>query len=225
MKNQSKNPLVAIILGPPGSGKGTQSNLLVEKLGLDYVGSGNLLRKKKKEKDFTGKKIGQVIDAGNLVPTPVVFKLWLDQFEKLKSKKKLKGIVFDGSPRKILEAYLIDESLQWYEWDKNVKIFFIKISAKESFNRLTKRRQCKKCGRIIPWIGDFKKLKVCDQCGGELFVRADDSIESIKKRIEGYKKETTKAVNYYKKQGKLIEINGEQGIKEVFQEIIEKIKS
>ncbi|HPZ74736.1 MAG TPA: nucleoside monophosphate kinase [Candidatus Pacearchaeota archaeon] len=224
MKNS--NPLVIMMLGLPGSGKGTQANLFVERFKLDYIGSGDLLRERKKEKDFTGKKIRQTIDVGGLVPTPVIFKLWLDQFEKLKStKKNLKGLVIDGSPRKILEAYLIDESLNWYEWDKNVKIFLIKISIKESFNRLTKRRQCKKCGRIIPWAGDFKKLKTCDQCGGELFTRPDDNIESIKKRIEKYKKETMKVIKYYKKQGKLIEINGEQSVEEVFQEIAEKIKS
>ncbi|MGE4555107.1 MAG: nucleoside monophosphate kinase, partial [Candidatus Paceibacterota bacterium] len=123
-----KKPLVVIFLGKPGSGKGTQAKLLEERLGLNYVGSGELLRERKKRKDFTGEKIAKTIDKGGLVPTPVIFKLWLDEFDKLKTKNNLKGVVIDGSPRKILEAYLIDEALDWYEWNKNLKVFLIKIS-------------------------------------------------------------------------------------------------
>lgn len=219
-----KKPLVVIFLGRPGSGKGTQARILGEKLGLDYIGSGDLLRGRKKKKDFTGQKIAKMIDKGGLVPTTVIVKLWLDRFEELKKKEKLNGIVIDGSPRKLLEAYLIDEALRWYEWDQNVKIFLIKISARESLSRLTKRRQCQKCGKIIPWQEEFKKLKNCDECGGKLITRSDDKTESIKKRLEEYKKETTKVINYYKKQRRLIEINGEQPIDKVFEEMMKYIK-
>ncbi|MBI2038417.1 MAG: hypothetical protein HYT19_00645 [Candidatus Nealsonbacteria bacterium] len=97
------------------------------------------------------------------------------------------------------------------------------ISRKESFNRLTKRRQCKKCGQLIPWVGDFKKLKKCDKCGGELVVRADDSLISIKKRLEEYKNKTVPVINYYKKQGRIIEINGEQSIGNVFKDILKTL--
>ncbi|HOK35324.1 MAG TPA: nucleoside monophosphate kinase [Candidatus Pacearchaeota archaeon] len=219
-----KKPLVIIFLGRPGSGKGTQARLLREKLGLDYIGSGDLLRERKKKKDFTGQKIAKTIDSGGLVPTPVIFKLWLDKFENLKMKKKLNGFIIDGSPRKILEAYLIDEALEWYEWNKNLKIFLIKISAKESLDRLTKRRQCEKCGRIIPFEGEFKKLKACDKCGGKLINRPDDNLQSIKKRLDEYKKETMKVIRYYKKEKRLIEIKGEQSINKVFEEMMKYIK-
>lgn len=223
MKKSFKTPLAIIILGPPGSGKGTQTGLLQEHLGLEYIGGGQLLRERKKQKDFTGKKIADTIDKGRLVSTPIVFKLWIDRFEELKSKKKLKGFIIDGSPRKILEAQLIDEALEWYEWSKNVKIILLKISSKEVFNRLTKRKECKNCKKIFSWTDELKKKKVCDQCGGELITRADDNKRSIRKRLEEYKKETTKVIRYYKKQKRLIEINGEQSVEKVFQEIMEKI--
>lgn len=223
MKKSFKTPLAIIILGPPGSGKGTQTGLLQEHLGLEYIGGGQLLRERKKQKDFTGKKIADTIDKGKLVSTPIVFKLWIDRFEELKSKKELKGFIIDGSPRKILEAQLIDEALEWYEWNKNIKIILLKISSKEVFNRLTRRKECKNCKKIFSWTDELKKKKVCDQCGGELITRADDNKRSIRKRLEEYKKETTKVIRYYKKQKRLIEINGEQSVEKVFQEIMEKI--
>ena len=147
-----------------------------------------------------------------------------DELEKLKKQSRVKGMVLDGWTRIIFEAVLTDEALNWYEWGKDMKVILIKISSKASYNRLTKRRQCKKCGRLIPWIGEFKKIKNCDKCGGDLITRVDDNIKSIKKRLEEYKDQTTKAINYYKKQGRIIEINGEQSIEDVFKEILGKIK-
>jgi adenylate kinase len=89
---------------------------------------------------------------------------------------------------------------------------------------LTKRRICKNCKRLIPWVGEFKKLKNCDKCGGLLITRTDDKPVAIKKRLEEFKKEVTPVLNYYKKQGRLIKINGEQSIENVFKEILKKLK-
>ncbi len=215
---------VIILLGPPGSGKGTQAKLLCKKFKLKYIGSGKTLRARQKVSDFTGEKLIKVLNKGGLAPSFVVIKLLGDQLEKLKKQPKINGFVLDGCTRIIHEAILVDEALNWYEWDKKVKVFLINIRRRESFNRLTKRRQCKKCGRLIPWVGEFKKLKKCYQCGGELVTRADDTIPSIEKRLEEYKKETLKSINYYKKQRRLIKINGEQPIEDVFKEILKNIK-
>jgi len=219
----SKKPLAIIILGPAGSGKGTQSKLLAKKFGLKYIGSGDVLRARQKVGDFTGEKLTKVMNRGELVPSFVVVKILGDDLEKLKKQSKINGFVLDGWTRIIFEAILTDEALNWYEWDKNVKVFLINISRKESFNRLTKRRQCKKCGRIIPWLGEFKKLKKCDKCGGELITRRDDRLESIKKRLEEFKNKTIPVINYYKKQGRLIKINGEQSIEKVFKDILKAL--
>jgi len=225
MKHSKKKPTVIIILGPAGSGKGTQAKLLQKKFDLEYIGSGRMIRQRQKAKDFTGRKLLEVSwRKGELVPAFLISKLWADRFEKLKQKLEFKGFVLDGSPRKLIEAELVDEALSWYEWQKNVKVFLINISRKESFNRLTKRRQCKKCGRIIPWLWEFKKLKKCDKCGGELVIRTDDRPESIKKRLEEFKNKTIPAINYYKKQGRLIKINGEQSIENVFKDILKTIR-
>jgi len=218
-----KEPKIIIIIGPPGSGKGTQAKLLGKKFKLECFGSGDALRQRQKVGDFTAKNLTKVMGSGALVPSFIISKLWMDELERLKQKKRLNGFILDGSPRKIAEARLLDEAMDWYEWRKNMKVVFLKISRKESFNRLIKRMQCKSCGRIIPWVGEFRKLKKCDRCGGKLVIRPDDNLEAIKKRLEEFKTEVILVINYYKKQGKLIEINGEQSIKNVFDDILKSL--
>ncbi len=224
MKNFKSKKLVIILLGPPGSGKGTQAGLLQKKFSLEYIGSGNLLRVRKKKRDFTGVKIGQFIDAGKRVPTPVIFKMWMDKMELFKKDPKLRGFIIDGSPRSLFEAEMLELALEWYEWDKNKKVIFTKISPKESISRLTKRRTCKNCGRIIPYINKFKRLKKCDKCGGELIIRADDTINGVKERLAWFKTDVQPSINYYKKRGELVEINGEQSIEDVFKDILKALK-
>ena len=224
MKVSNKHPLIIILLGKSGSGKGTQAKLLQKKFNLDYIGSGDLLRNRGKKKDFSGKKLKEVLKKGKLVPTPLIFKLWLDKIEELKSKKTLKGFVMDGNPRKILEAYLINESLEWYEWDKNLRIILIDISNKEAVRRLTKRRICKKCKEIIPFTGRFKEIKKCLKCGGKLVQRTDDTLNSVKNRLNWFKKEVQPMINYYRKTGRLVKINGEQSIENVFKDTLKAIK-
>jgi adenylate kinase len=219
-----KKPLIIILLGKSGCGKGTQAELLREKLKLDYIGSGDLLRKRSKKKDFTGTKMKETLKKGKLSPTPIIFKLWLDKVGKLKAKKNLKGFVMDGNPRKILEAYLIDETFEWYEWDKNVKVLLVDISDKEAIFRLTKRRICKKCKEIIPFVGSFRNIKKCPECGGGLIQRGDDTIASVKNRLEWFKTDVQPIVNYYRKTGRLIKINGEQPIEDVSRDILRAIK-
>ena len=170
---------IIILLGKSGCGKGTQAELLSKKFSLAYIGSGNLLRERALKKDFTGKKLSEVMAEGGLVPTPVVSKIWLDEVEIIKNRKNLLGLVMDGNPRKMLEAYLIDEALNWYGWDKYVIAVNIRISDKEAIWRLTKRRICKKCGEIIPFLGKFKNINKCPECNGELIERNDDKRRPI----------------------------------------------
>lgn len=219
-----KKPKAFIIIGPAGSGKGTQAKLLCKKFNLEYIGSGDTLRARQKTRDFTGKKLIKIMGEGELAPSFVIVNILGGVLEKLKSRSKINGFVLDGWTRIIFEAIMTDEALDWYEWGNNLKVILIKISGKESYNRLTRRRQCKKCGQLIPWVGEFKKLKICNKCGGELIKRPDDNIVSIKKRLEEYNKQTKKAINYYKKQKRLIEINGEQGIEDVFKDILNALK-
>ena len=224
MKTAQTNKQIILILGPPGAGKGTQADLLQEEFKLGYIGSGELLRARKEVADYTGIKIGEFIDNGKRVPTPVIFKLWMDKFEELKQAPEFQGFVLDGSPRTILEAEMVGQALEWYEWEKNIRVIFINLSEQDCVDRLTKRRTCKQCGRIIPYIGEFKKLEKCDECGGELFIRADDEPEDIKERLRWYKEEVLPVVDYYKQKGILIEINGDQSIEKIYNDILEKLK-
>jgi adenylate kinase len=220
----SKIPLSVILFGRAGSGKGTQADLLAKKFKLEHFSSGEALRQRQKVGDFTAEKLVKVMNRGEWVPESNIIKIWMDKLEEFKKKINFKGWIYDGGPRKMLEAKLLDIALNWYEWKKNTKILLIDISKKESFNRLTKRRQCKRCKRLIPWIGEFKKLKVCDICQGELVLRPDDKAGAIRKRLEEFEKYTIPVINYYKKQGKVIKINGEQSIENVFKDILKSLK-
>jgi adenylate kinase len=217
-------PQVLIFLGRAGSGKGTQAELLVKKFGFSYIGSGELLRELAQKKDFTGLKAGAVMKSGVLVPTTLVFMLWINQMEQIKKEQAegFKGIIFDGSPRELDEALMLDEALNWYEWN-NVKALLIDISRQEALNRLTKRRICAQCGQVIPYIGKYKDIEKCDKCSGDLKERADDTLEAINLRLDLFEKEVVPVIKYYEQKSLLIKINGEQSIEDVQKEILEKI--
>ena len=210
---------VIILLGRQGSGKGTQVKLLTSEFRYVPIGSGDLLRSFYEGSSFSAKKTKEVLNQGGYVPTPVIFRLWMEKLESIKESEKEPGIIFDGSPRKILEAYLIDQALEWYGWDKEVKRFLIDISRPEAEARLSKRRICAGCSKVIPWIGEYKNMTVCDTCGGMLVTRPDDTPEAIKSRLDLFDRETQEVIEYYKKANALTVINGEQPIEKVYKEL------
>jgi adenylate kinase len=210
-----KKKLVVVLLGPPGSGKGTQAKKIQEKFKLDYVGSGDLLRKRAQKKDFTGKKIAQVMNKGGRVPTPVVFNIWMNKFEEI---KKFKGLVVDGSPRTVYEAKMLEEALEWYDWKQGMKVFFVKLSKRQVIKRLKKRRICESCGAIT-----FNEQKECLKCHGRLVPRKDDSLEGVNVRWEWYNREVMPTVKFYQKNKNFFVVNGDQTIENVFKDILKKI--
>ncbi len=214
---------VIILLGPPGAGKGTQVRLLKEKFDFDVIGSGKMLRQRKNKQDFTGKKIAFFIDGGKRIPTPIIFNMWMNRMAKI-HESKVKGFVIDGSPRAVNEAEMLESALEWYEWDKDKKVIFLSLREKEIKNRLTKRRMCKRCGRLIPYIQGFKDLQKCDKCGGELVIREDDTLKGIAQRLQWFKTDVLPVVKYYKKRKELIEINGDQSIEKVHKDILKVLR-
>lgn len=219
-----KNPLIVIFLGKSGAGKGTQVNLIKEKYNLEKISSGDLLRERKKTPDFTGEKISKTIDNGGIVLTPVIFKLWMEKLEEHKKNKDFQGLIFDGSPRKIKEAYLMEEALEWYEWNKNIKVILLDISDEEVVKRIALRKICPHCGNIIIDAPDGIEELVCSQCGSKLERRPEDTEAGVRKRLEWFQKEVQPVINYYEEAGCLIRINGEQSIENVFQDIIKSIQ-
>jgi len=197
MHTNQKSPLVLSIIGKSGAGKGTQVKLLREEFGFKYVGSGDLLRKRKETHDFTGDKVASVIDFGGISPSSIVFKLCIDEFEKIKNEGVGLGIVIDGAPRKPLEARMIEEAMDWYEWLENYKVIVVDISDEEVFKRLLKR--------------------------GELEGRSDDTEEGIKKRLEWYKREVEPVIEFFEEKGRIVRINGEQSVEDVYKEIKQKL--
>ncbi|MFA5087226.1 MAG: nucleoside monophosphate kinase [Candidatus Paceibacterota bacterium] len=218
------NPLIIILLGKSGAGKGTQVHLLKEKYKLEKIGSGELLRERKKIEDFTGKKISAVIDNGGIIPTPVVFKLWMQKMEEQKQQADFNGLIFDGSPRKIREAYLMDDALAWYEWEKNIKVILIDIADEDVIKRIACRRVCGNgaCD-FIPNSAEALELSECPSCGTKLENRPEDSPEGVQKRLAWFKEEVEPVINYYKEQDRLIVINGNQAVEKVFEDIVKAI--
>ncbi len=183
-----------LLLGKSGSGKGTQAEFLTKKFGLYYLSSGNILRNRWKKNDFVGKKLKWIMEHGELVPTPMIFDLWLHALESLRKKKGFKGVVFEGSPRKLYEAYLLDEVLNFYGWDRYLKVFQVKIPDKEAVKRLLLRG------------------------------RTDDEIKAIKNRLAWYKKDVEPVVSFYRKKGVLTVIDGEQSVEKVRKDIFANLR-
>lgn len=212
---------IIILLGPPGSGKGTQADKLQEELNLEYIGSGDLLRQRKEKDDFTGNKIAEYIDQGERVPTPVIFKIWMEKLEQFK-QRDLKGFVIDGSPRTVMEAKMLERALDWYNWEDK-KVVFIDVSEEESTERLLHRRVCENCGKIYPYTQEYRDMERCEECGGKLVTREDDTREGIEQRWSWYRDEVKPVADYYEERGLLERIDGEQTIEQVHKDILKAI--
>ena len=216
-------PLNFTLIGRSGCGKGTQAKLLMKHLGnIFYISTGDLFRDLAKADTDTSKKIQKIMNEGGLPFDDMATTLWMHKFAY--NLKEEQGFMLDGAPRRVNEAKSLDRYLDFLERKDRTFNLLIDISRNEAFSRLTKRRICKDCGRLIPWVGEFKDIKVCDKCGGELITRPDDTPEAIKNRLDYYDERVSEVVEYYEEQNRLTRINGEQSIEAVFAEILKKIR-
>ncbi|MGB9763139.1 MAG: adenylate kinase family protein [Minisyncoccia bacterium] len=212
-----KNNLSIIFLGRSGAGKGTQLALLKNKLNLYEIDSGSLLRNFVKQKNPLALNINKIISDGKLVPTWLVVYLWLKTLLNIKSEK---GVIFEGSPRRLEEAKILEESLNIMQ--RKFIVIYLNVSEKEVIRRLLLRRICVKCGR--EYSLEFNpNLTHCPKCGGKLVKRSDDNLKAIKHRLEYFRKDIIPVINYFRKKKLLIEINGEGSIKEVHERIIKSL--
>jgi adenylate kinase len=198
----SKN-LNFIIIGSPGSGKGTQAKLLLKKFkGLYYVYPGEIFRTLFKANTDAGNRIKKIGESGELQPEDLVTTLWMYKISF--NVKEGQGFLLDGSPRKIKEAESLYNFLKFLDRIKNTILFVLHISEKESYKRLVKR---------------------VDAATGKAIKRVDDDRKKINLRWNLYKKETIPAIDYMRKKGcKVVKIIGEQPIEKVFKDILKAIK-
>jgi len=228
-----KKPLVIIILGPPGSGKGTQAELLAEKLNLYHLETSEIIEKNlaaAKKGDFV--KVGdkkyflleekKLREAGKWMSPPLIA-FWGK--EKIKAlAKEGKGIVFSGSPKTLYEAEEVTPLLKKLYGSLNIKIILIEQSPEVSILRNSKRRICQLMRHSILYTKETSRLKRCPFDGSELVFREDSSPEIIKSKLKEFKERTLPIIDYFKKQDfEVKKINGEQSVADVFQDILKSI--
>jgi len=205
-----------IILGPQGSGKGTQAKLLASKLGLFRAEAGNLIREEAKK----DKRINEIINKqGKLIPHEEAFSIITKYVEE--NDPDLRNFILDGYPRSIRQYELLKG---WLE-DKNLKIdkvILLNTSEKESVRRLSARRICEKCGTVYNLITNPPPKGGC-RCGGELTQREDDRPEAIRKRLNEYKKQTMPVIDLFKKDRILMKVNGERPVEVIFKDILGRL--
>ena len=203
-----------IFLGPQSSGKGTQAELLSKKLDTPVITTGDILRNKRAVDDEEGRLITSYINKGKFVPDDLINSIVRKELVKYK-----KGIILDGYPRSIDQA---EELGKFFNVDK---VIFLDVPDAVVLKRMTSRRICKQCGAIYNLnTNPPQKENTCDKCSDELIQRHDDTNAVIAVRLNIYHKLTEPLVEYYKKQGKLIRIDGAKTIKEVYEEIKRELK-
>ena len=202
-----------ILLGPPGAGKGTQAEVLVEKLNVPQISTGDILRAAVKNGTPVGLEAKAYMDVGDLVPDDVIIGVVK---ERLTADDCKNGYIFDGMPRTIAQAEAIDE--QGVVIDT---VLLIEVPDEVIVKRLGGRRTCPECGMIYH-IETKKPAKegVCDVCRAALIIRKDDEADTILNRLSTYHNETAPLIDYYRKQGKLKEVGGELGIAEQTAEVL-----
>jgi adenylate kinase len=210
----------AVLLGPPGAGKGTQAVRLVEKYNVPQISTGDIFRKNIKEGTELGKKAQEYMNSGLLVPDELVVDLVKD---RLMQEDCANGYLLDGFPRTIFQAEELDKFLAENGQKLDAVINF-EVSHDTLIVRLTGRRICKKCGAGYHIVNIPPKVEgICDKCGGELEQRKDDTVETAENRIVVYNESTAPLIDYYSKTGALMNFDAEKDPDVVFEEIVKEL--
>lgn len=216
---QPLKPLVLILLGPPGSGKGSQALLIKEKTGLAHISTGDILRENIKQNTELGKKAKKYIDEGKLVPDDLILNMLFDRVAQADCEK---GYILDGVPRTNRQAEALTDHLK-----NNYRILVINLIISDALilERLTQRLVCEKCQ--TPYHLKYSPPKHpnrCDRCGGKLIQRSDDSEEVVLKRLAVYHKQTSPLIGYYQRLGLLHEVRADQSKEVLFKAIMALIQ-
>ena len=189
-----------ILLGAPGAGKGTQAEVLSNKLGIPTISTGNILRAAIKDGTPTGLKAKEYMEAGKLVPDEVIIGIIKDRLQADDCKN---GYILDGVPRTIAQAEAMEKAEIHFD-----AVVSIEVPEEEIMKRMTGRRVCEGCGSSYHIVAlPPKQEGVCDACGGKLVQRKDDTPETVKARLEVYHKETEPLIGFYTERGLLKSVN------------------
>ncbi|OGS18001.1 MAG: adenylate kinase [Elusimicrobia bacterium RIFOXYA2_FULL_40_6] len=210
-----------ILLGAPGSGKGTQSANIVKEYKVPHISTGDLFRETLRKNTKISNEIKRYVNKGALVPDDIVISMFRNRVEKSDCKK---GFISDGFPRNLFQAKILDR--YFHEKKKKIDaVLFLNLSSTESLKRLTARWMCPSCNRGYNTISQPPNDdKICDVCKIKLIQRIDDTPQTVLRRLKIYKAETFPIVNYYKKQKKLITIEADKDIKVIFDNIKKTLK-
>ena len=205
-----------ILLGAPGAGKGTQAELLMEKLSIPGISTGNMLREAMRNGSPVGEKAKYYMDNGLLVPDEVIMDIIVERVAKPDCEN---GFILDGVPRTLAQAEALEA--------KGVRIdhvVSIEVDDSQIEGRMTGRRVCSKCGASYHVVANPPKTEgICDSCGSELIIRKDDKPETVRHRLAVYHATTEVLKEFYGKLGRLVEVNGSQSIEGANEDILKAI--
>jgi len=205
-----------ILMGPPGAGKGTQAEKLVDLYQIPHISTGDMFRKAQKDGTELGLKAKSYMDQGQLVPDEVTVGIVKERLAEADCKE---GFLLDGFPRTVQQADALDTILA--ELDMALDCV-VNIEVDKAFlvDRLTGRRVCRACGATYHIANKAPKVEgVCDKCGGELYQRGDDTIETVSNRLDVYAAQTAPLIDYYKSKGIMSSIDGSKSMEEVLADI------
>ncbi len=206
-----------VLLGAPGAGKGTQGEKLVKKYLFPHISTGDIFRAAIKEGTVLGKQAKEYMDKGELVPDALVVGIVR---ERLQQPDCREGFLLDGFPRTVGQAEALDKVLAELGAPLTA-VISVDVEQGELLERLTGRRVCKACGATYHIKFNQPQVRnVCDKCGGELYQRADDSVETVKQRLEVYCRQTEPLIAYYRDRNLLLAVDGSKEISEVFAGIV-----
>jgi adenylate kinase len=201
-----------ILLGPPGAGKGTQAALLAQAGDLAHIATGDMFREAMRSGSEVGQQAKAYVDRGELVPDEITVRMLL---ERLTQPDCAGGCMLDGFPRTLEQAKALDSALAGRGQAVD-QVAYIRVGEEELIERLGGRWTCRQCGAVYHQRNSPPKTAGrCDQCGGELYQRSDDQPETVRRRLTVYFRDTEPLVEYYRQRGKLVEVDGGQGIEAV----------
>lgn len=209
-----------VLVGPPGAGKGTQAQLIAERLSIPHISTGDIFRANVKQETELGKLAKQYMDRGDLVPDEVTIAMVRDRLAQPDAKT---GFLLDGFPRNVSQAETLKKILAEDFGQKLDRVLELGVDEEEVVKRLSGRRTCRQCGRISHVANAADPDGVCSNCGGELYQRDDDKEETIRRRLEVYKEQTAPLVSFYRDEGILVSINATGPVEEVTRRALEAL--